>query len=87
VPPSSFLNLFGLNEPVCPGHKGAFEKCGYIHRDVSSGNVIIVRREDEEAQGLLIDWEHAKTFDMIKRGPSQPNRTVRVPHASYAVSL
>jgi Fungal protein kinase len=32
----------------------------YIHRDVSSGNILLLRVPGEQARGLLVDLEYAK---------------------------
>ncbi|KAH8913879.1 hypothetical protein BT69DRAFT_1254531, partial [Atractiella rhizophila] len=40
-------------------HRDAVEKAEILHRDVSFGNILLVRAGDE-VRGLLIDWELAK---------------------------
>ncbi|KAH8099843.1 hypothetical protein BXZ70DRAFT_222102 [Cristinia sonorae] len=37
----------------------AYEKANVLHRDVSSGNVML----DEDGQGVLNDWDHALMFE------------------------
>ncbi|KAJ7584143.1 hypothetical protein C8J56DRAFT_1166983 [Mycena floridula] len=50
-------------------HKLAFEKCRYLHCDISLGNIILL-----DGRGLLIDWEYAKKMDDIVT-KKQPWRT------------
>ncbi|RPD63393.1 hypothetical protein L227DRAFT_642693 [Lentinus tigrinus ALCF2SS1-6] len=52
-------------------HMRAYNDCGYIHRDVSAGNILIqpvVVREGNQLsvywQGILTDWELAKHKDV-----------------------
>ncbi|KAG5640180.1 hypothetical protein DXG03_000699, partial [Asterophora parasitica] len=40
----------------------AYEKCGYIHRDVSGKNILI----DEHGRGVLNDWDLAKKESELK---------------------
>jgi hypothetical protein len=40
----------------------ALLKAGYIHRDLSVGNVLLVKEGEEEGHGVLIDNEYAKRF-------------------------
>ncbi|KAK0481367.1 hypothetical protein IW261DRAFT_1681060 [Armillaria novae-zelandiae] len=48
------------------GHEDAFTKCGYLHRDISGGNILIVYdakapKDDGDGggRGLLNDWDMA----------------------------
>lgn len=48
------------------GHEDAFTKCGFLHRDVSGGNILIVYDKktpidiyDGGGRGLLNDWDMA----------------------------
>ncbi|KAG6812841.1 hypothetical protein H0H92_015939 [Tricholoma furcatifolium] len=43
-------------------HRQAYEKCTYIHRDISSQNVIICMKTNK---GILNDWDLAKKEDDI----------------------
>ena len=65
-------------------HEDAYVKCKYLHRDISSGNILIrlVIRKTEEGysvdwEGMLSDWELAQHADMDAALHSQ--RTVRLP--------
>ena len=75
-------------------HAQAYDVCGYIHRDVSAGNILllpIIRRAGKTGsvywQGILTDWELAKhkNVDFAR----EPDRTVRqlvAPELLIAVS-
>ncbi|KAI0698188.1 hypothetical protein C8T65DRAFT_742912 [Cerioporus squamosus] len=61
-------------------HAHAYDDCGYIHRDVSAGNILIrpiVRRHGNKGsvywQGVLTDWELAKHKDVDYA--REPDRT------------
>ncbi|KAK0481369.1 hypothetical protein IW261DRAFT_1606688 [Armillaria novae-zelandiae] len=48
------------------GHEDAFTKCGYLHRDISGGNILIIYdakapkdKGDGGGRGLLNDWDMA----------------------------
>lgn len=67
----------------CLAHKQACELAGYLHRDISEGNILLYRRklvdESEDPSGvqwggLLIDWEYARKFS--QEDASQKERTV-----------
>ncbi|RPD77244.1 hypothetical protein L226DRAFT_363187 [Lentinus tigrinus ALCF2SS1-7] len=52
-------------------HSQAYDLCGYIHRDVSAGNILIlptIRQHGDKRvvywQGILADWELAKHKDI-----------------------
>jgi Fungal protein kinase len=53
----------------------ALLKAGYIHRDLSVGNVLLVKEGEEEGHGVLIDNEYAKKFPDLS-GKSHDVRTV-----------
>ncbi|KAH8929759.1 hypothetical protein BT69DRAFT_1275984, partial [Atractiella rhizophila] len=54
-------------------HQQAVQYANLLHRDVSVGNVLLLRTEDGEARGMLIDWELAKDND--KLSAQLPERT------------
>ena len=65
-------------------HEDAYVKCKYLHRDISSGNILIrlvVRKTPEgysvDWEGMLSDWELAKHAEM--QVALQPQRTVCLP--------
>ncbi|TCD61770.1 hypothetical protein EIP91_007972 [Steccherinum ochraceum] len=62
------------------GHESAYSKAGILHRDVSSGNILI----DDSAvdangkpqpRGMLNDWDMSKTEEQLREGPSQGGRS------------
>ena len=57
--------------------QAAYECAGIIHRDISSGNVLLVQRPGGKWEGLLNDWELSKLVcgdeETMQR---QPDRTV-----------
>ncbi|KAI0628955.1 hypothetical protein C8Q77DRAFT_1161573 [Trametes polyzona] len=63
-------------------HEAAYRK-GVLHRDISSGNVLIQVKEFVEADNtlttirdvLLADWELSKSVEEGDGGPRQPGRT------------
>jgi Fungal protein kinase len=56
----------------------ALLKAGYIHRDLSVGNVLLVKEGEEEGHGRLIDLEYAKLFP----DPSVQSHDVRTVSSS-----
>ena len=40
-----------------PAAQTAFDKARIIHRDISLGNIMIVRDKEGIDSGILIDWE------------------------------
>ncbi len=79
------------------GHGEAFTKCGFLHRDVSGGNILIVYDKktpadiyDGGGRGLLNDWDMAIQIANLAKA-RQAERTVSVtfhvafsPFSSYA---
>ena len=47
----TFLNLF-----IGTAHAQAYEKAKIVHRDISEAN-IMVRRDGDKIEGVLIDWD------------------------------
>ncbi|KAL0566099.1 hypothetical protein V5O48_015921 [Marasmius crinis-equi] len=70
-PLSRFGTTKELTTAVCDaieGHQHAYQK-GYLHRDISYGNVMFVRRCSATRElswcGLLLDWDMALTLDDV----------------------
>ena len=61
-------------DPSILAHQGAFN-AGYIHRDISSGNVLLYENDQGIWCGMLTDWELSKKIGQFK--PRQIERTVR----------
>ena len=69
------------------GHADAVNKCGLLHRDISSGNILILPMFEEKPgdfefrviwKGLLCDWELSKPIATRKTEEGrQPERMVR----------
>ncbi|KAI0368991.1 hypothetical protein BV20DRAFT_947040 [Pilatotrama ljubarskyi] len=85
LPISEFINgreLVYLILTCIMAHFEAFQK-GVLHRDISSGNILIHVKEHVSAdgkltrarEGLLTDWELSKHIDDAEAGPRQPGRT------------
>jgi hypothetical protein len=60
-------------------HQRLYEK-GILHRDASTGNIIINISPDSEnsnvkTYGYLIDYDHAKTTDIFEEWPESPHKT------------
>ncbi|KAI0629397.1 hypothetical protein C8Q77DRAFT_285190 [Trametes polyzona] len=86
-PITEFVNAKSL--VMCIGmcikaHSEAYNRKGYLHRDVSVGNILIYPTQRRNSQGateeieqaLLTDWELAKSVqDVRHEGPRQPDRT------------
>ncbi|EFI27583.1 other/FunK1 protein kinase [Coprinopsis cinerea okayama7 len=82
LPISNFRNgreMVTLISHGVAAHGYGYKK-GYMHRDISAGNLLIFVRQDvvngqlkEERHGLLTDWELAKK--LADKGPRQLERT------------
>nr|VWO97253.1 Uncharacterized protein [Ganoderma boninense] len=77
------LDAFGDNSwelitaLMCCGiqaHESAY-KAGIIHRDISSGNLLLYQRDDGFWYGLLNDWELSKKMEPGSVRGRQPDRT------------
>ncbi|KII87745.1 hypothetical protein PLICRDRAFT_79276, partial [Plicaturopsis crispa FD-325 SS-3] len=55
-------------------HREAYEKCRYIHRDVSGNNILISWR-DGKPVGTLIDWEFARKAEDLEANGRQYSRS------------
>ncbi|KZT10194.1 uncharacterized protein LAESUDRAFT_674007 [Laetiporus sulphureus 93-53] len=81
MPLEDFENCRELVELVADGveaHGQACNKAGYLHRDVSGGNMVIVPLKakgdtERKRHGLLIDWEFAKRLKAIEDGGAVQN--------------
>ncbi|KAI0359597.1 hypothetical protein OH77DRAFT_1040392 [Trametes cingulata] len=85
LPISAFINgreLVYLILTCIMAHFEAYQK-GILHRDISSGNVLIHVQEyvgidgklSTAREGLLTDWELSKHIEDAEEGPRQPGRT------------
>ncbi|KAK0447054.1 hypothetical protein EV421DRAFT_1706939, partial [Armillaria borealis] len=52
----------------------AYEKCRFLHRDVSGGNILIL---PNGAEGMLNDWDLAIHIDSPEKDLRQVTRTVK----------
>ena len=43
----------------------------WVHRDISVGNIILVKDEDGEWTGRVSDLEYAREFDSTPLGPKE----------------
>ena len=76
----SWLFFVVLTTVVLLAHKAAWEKAGVLHRDISSGNILIT----EDGRGLLNDWDMCKYKGEGANPQSPAFRSVRFPeHTCY----
>lgn len=69
-------------------HKEAYEKARLIHRDISAGNILLVRSlESGNWEGMLNDWELAKSISETDDTARQPDRTVCLYNCLYMVVI
>ncbi|KAI1785209.1 hypothetical protein LXA43DRAFT_1100553 [Ganoderma leucocontextum] len=76
-PLSEFTNGWGLVWAIwccIEAHEEAC-KAGFIHRDISAGNIILWENADNDWEGLLTDWELAKPFPDSAQQNRQVDRT------------
>lgn len=63
------------------GHEQAWTKAKVLHRDISSGNILIVVDQTMEASpiaGILCDWDLCKFRVDLKKPHTQHGRSVRI---------
>ncbi|EEB89257.1 hypothetical protein MPER_12664 [Moniliophthora perniciosa FA553] len=60
----STSKLVAVVRDALQAHQDAFEKARILHRDISSGNILITN----EGKGLLIDWEFSEHLDEVEKG-------------------
>ena len=53
-------------------------KAGIIHRDISAGNMLLYKDDDDEWCGVINDWELSKKVDFGSPEGRQPDRTVSI---------
>ncbi|EPQ55159.1 hypothetical protein GLOTRDRAFT_42272, partial [Gloeophyllum trabeum ATCC 11539] len=66
-----------IHECIC-AHCVAFNDAHILHRDISVGNILIIRKTKDRVvlgQGLLNDWDLSKDTEI--KSPRQRDRTVR----------
>ena len=76
----SFSRSFRYPILISPlAHKEACQ-AGYIHRDISAGNILLYKDADGDWVGLLNDWELSKAYTdgKTEEGSRQVDRTVLV---------
>ncbi|EPQ50692.1 hypothetical protein GLOTRDRAFT_12138, partial [Gloeophyllum trabeum ATCC 11539] len=61
-------------------HAGAFTRAKILHRDISAGNILIVRKTIDDtgrvaSRGLLNDWDLSKSTVEGNDQPRRPERT------------
>ena len=58
--------------------KDAYSLASCLHRDISTGNIILVREEDRKMRhGYLVDWDASCDIDE-SGAAAEPGRAVRV---------
>ncbi|KDQ32581.1 hypothetical protein PLEOSDRAFT_1032153, partial [Pleurotus ostreatus PC15] len=67
---SSSKEMFRAIHDAFQGHKQAYDKCKLLHRDVSGGNILLVKDG-----GILNDWDMAVNVEEVERGPRAHERT------------
>ncbi|KAI0645250.1 hypothetical protein C8Q79DRAFT_912191 [Trametes meyenii] len=56
-------------------HAQAYSRANIIHRDISTGNMLLYRNSRGTWQGMLTDWELSKRRDQQDKKERQPDRT------------
>ncbi|KAF7969843.1 hypothetical protein HWV62_25912 [Athelia sp. TMB] len=57
-------------------HKNAAQK-GVLHRDISSGNILITGNQDRGKRGVLIDFDNACNLNNYNSAPDDPSTGTR----------
>ena len=84
--PIDYFGDFTSTDGCLPAHEAAC-RAGYLHRDISAGNILLFVDADGELVGMLNDWELAKEFSMTD-GPQTTCRQLdRTVSASRCVVL
>ena len=67
--------------------KDAHSLASCLHRDISTGNIILVREEDRKMRrGYLVDWDASCDID-DSGAAAEPGRAVRVNPRFHFTSL
>lgn len=73
------------------GHEDAWKNAKVLHRDVSTGNIMILvdqnKASDGPARGMLIDWDMSKYVEELGKGATQHGRSVSMSLNLYDLSL
>ncbi|PIA12459.1 hypothetical protein COEREDRAFT_84100, partial [Coemansia reversa NRRL 1564] len=65
-------------------HSSILNRCGVLHRDISTNNILVVREsQDALPRGLLIDFDFAVPVDREKR-TARPAQSGTLPYMSIA---
>ncbi|KAI0645247.1 hypothetical protein C8Q79DRAFT_1119960 [Trametes meyenii] len=69
------FQLVGALRCCVLAHAQAYEDANIIHRDISTGNMLLFKNEEGTWIGLLNDWELSKRRDQQDKKERQPDRT------------
>ena len=72
---------------VALAHRDAWYKAGYLHRDISPQNIIMVRNDAGLWTGTLIDWDLCKHKDALINSASNHSRSVSNDMLDLAIIL
>ncbi|KAH9950845.1 hypothetical protein B0H21DRAFT_706122 [Amylocystis lapponica] len=72
-------------------HSDAVNKAGILHRDISSGNLLMVKEKRPDGsirhRGLLNDWELSKKIPVVNPSEDVPQSSARQPDRTATASL